>query len=710
MYKMQRDLIINKLSSNTLTLQDFDRRDSFTNNIIQKLHLQYHELGYKKGIVGKVYLIDNQLVVKKIKPCNHATLDQFCLDIEKLYFEPIDVIPGGNNKLRYVLPNLLSEIVIGMVIDDPGFATTIASMILKESEEISIYIIMKQLEPVIDNERINPKLGLSNAYAFLTFLFQVCFVLLQTQKLYKFTHYDLHVENLLFSTREKDLVYPSDPMVTIGHNFPFTIKLADFSSSRMEINNAIVAPTVDEKPIKNYGEFNYNYDFMCFMGSMLMFDKHRKAFAKLFNDKSILQYVLTMMLWFLKDPMTVNSKMTMKQLEDVRMYIARKYYRKNKVGYSYRPKQKGAYITYLNTKSMIDVVNYLAVTLSQITPKASLTRDAVVLKNMNPYPRYDQIVLFKDTETTVSMGPIEIKKTNYIINQAPPEYNLTITAAQLKRCPRQHQFITTARVPRGAKFFTDCCKLDPVNYLLQHPSRRGVVVNGAFFSYKADFLPIGRYSDEHNEIDRHGIPFGYADQYSNVILGRTGLRISSRVRDDEELYFAAGPVLIKNFEIVFNPDDARFMCTEKKFAKDLMTHEDEEDITVSGHWKYESAKGNKCTKKKVSKVETLKRCDKIDPGSFNHADNANPRTVLCILENGDYLIVCVEGRGEDGDGMDLYSLAVLLLKEYKIKDCINLDGGRSSTLVWRDKPGSVYYSSPFHNHYYPSGFILGTYI
>lgn len=185
---MFREVLYKKLSTNTLYLDDFDQRDAFTNNIIPKL-IEKNVIG--QGAVGKVYLIDDY-VVKQTQPCMNKkkALYKYCEDFMQLGDNKIKVIPGGNKKYRYIMPNLLSEITVGSIINNIGFTKTITSMVLYDrKEDLSVYTVMEKLTPL--NDAIKTKQHL------YCMLFQVAHTLLNTQQQYKFTHYDLHTDNVL---------------------------------------------------------------------------------------------------------------------------------------------------------------------------------------------------------------------------------------------------------------------------------------------------------------------------------------------------------------------------------------------------------------------------------------------------------------------------------------------------------------------------------
>lgn len=64
--------------------------------------------------------------------------------------------------------------------------------------------------------------------------------------------------------------------------------------------------------------------------------------------------------------------------------------------------------------------------------------------------------------------------------------------------------------------------------------------------------------------------------------------------------------------------------------------------------------------------------------------NVHPRTAAGVAENGDLILMVVDGRQEASRGVNLEELA-RLMRDAGAVDALNLDGGGSSTLVVRDR-------------------------
>ncbi len=644
--------MLNKLKEGSLSIKDFDQRNPLTNYIITQLPKLK---AINQGAVGRVYEI-GQYVVKQIKPCLKKN-SRYCTDLSK----PITL-----TKRRFAIPNLLSEILIGSLLNSPFVAKTITSFILNDNE---IYIVMEKLTPFILKNQLT--LTLSEV-DFVILLFQLSYALLDLQQRYQFTHYDLHGENILYLDNNNPITFPlPNKSKSIRLNCPFVIKLADFALSRMTINEITIGPMQDQFPVKSFGEFNHSYDFASVLGSILFYEPFKLTL-------SLKRFILSLTSWYYRKEMSFDNIINL--------------YKIAKGKPTFRLREVDNYVMYVNTRSLVDVVNYLARNLVN-SGFAQYTAST-----LNLYRYYDDIKLLRPNKL-IEFGNIKLIKKTFHFNAPPSIYNFTVEKEQLKRCPSQHHSFSFLSIPKNSStFFYDCCKIDCVNYLVQNPSIR-LVINGGFFNIKEDYLPIGPYRDRDISISRYRIPELYSKDYAYVSLNNNVLSIHQQQGSGQ--IFASGPLLIHQGKIVFDPHHKRFMCQEKKYT-DLILKEEEETIITGGVYVYDKD----CNQTLIPTVNRFQRCDKIKPGTLYHADNPNPRTVFCILKNGDYLFVAVEGREKNGDGLDLFKLAEILMTNFNVDQAINLDGGRSSTMACRYQ-NKVYYTNPFRNYYYPVGMVIG---
>ena len=739
---MQIRKLIKNVNLGNLEFTDFSEKNGLTDKILNFQDLKI--LG--KGAVGKTYLLENKYAVKKISPCEadeDSPLYKYCTDILKITNTEIEKIPGGFGKYRYLLPNLLSEILIGMILgkmkESVSFVPTLNSFI-----DESVYIIMKAEKSLINDDELNSELKITddNPKTFIYFLFQIAHAIMTAQQKYRFTHYDLHVENVLWNNWEKgknQISYPlpnNNRILIDKKDCPFILKISDFALGRLETEKTIISPSIDSFPIKSYGEFHPSYDIVSFLGAILIDNKYRRYFTPLFsNNLDVYRFMILFTLWTLNDKTKLLKNTTYEDLENIRDQIGNKYF--TKIGtdenkFSFRPIREGDFIPYSKAKDLTQIVNFLG-DLMAIKKYGRYTNkneeNVIYLKRLNEYKKYNDVSTYTPDiplkeipERKQSVGDfkemiidefIKVRSYHFLSNIKPKEFNFTIEKEQIKTCPIQEHYLTAIFVKQGYqdkfKFGFDCCKLDPANYLLS-TNKIGFTINGTFFAIKDDFLPIGKYSDNNSTINKYKIPEEYKDVFRYVILKNNRLIISKKMEEGE--YFTTGPVLIENGKVVFDPNENRFECTDEKHAGKTMLTQDDDTITVSGYYKYntvETENGFSCVKEYVPDVQTYPRCDKIKPGELSHSSNPNPRSLLCILKNGDYIFITVEGRARRGVGFDLYSLAQTILLSFpEIRTAVNLDGGRSSNMAWRSflEPEKVYISNFDRNYVYPVGDIL----
>ena len=698
--------------SKKLNLSDFSNIDkALTKRILSSLKPK-NLIG--EGAVGKVYLIDKKFVVKEVVPCvadPNSKLYQYCSDILKIK-DQIPSIPGGGGKTRYILPNLLSEILIGMIQGEMiSFTRTLGSILSESKNQVKVYIVMEYNQPLVKDKEINLDMSTKD---FLAFLFQISHGLYISQQKYKFTHYDLHIENILWKKWDKGEIRYSLPNfdLSLSVNTPVVYKISDFGLARLETDTTLITPAVDKFPQKTYGEFSPSYDIISFLGAICISNKYRIFFEPLFeSDPDLHRFMFMFLLWVLNE----KEIQLESDLSATRDKIGNKYYTSittKENFFTFRPKTDGDFIKYSKAKSMVNIVNFLARIL--IAKKyGNLSNQPSMTPKLEKIDTFDKVVLFqpevpkgKYIEVQID-DSISLRSYNILTKNTPKSYNFTLSDKQVEYCPFQENYITAVFVKntKDYRFSFECCKLDVANYLVDH-NRPGFVINGGFFDIKGDYLPIGSYKDKYFKTRKHKIPKEYQDVFGHVLLVNNKLSISRKVTDEKVL--STGPILIEGGEIVFNPDENRFTCNDSNHAENLVVKERANDITISGYYEY-SSKDNVCQRQYVEDEQTYPRCDKIQPGELSHADNPNPRSALCILNDGTYVFLAVEGRGNRGIGMDLNTLSSVIKNSFpNVVSAINLDGGRSSTLAWRtsSNPKTIYISNPDRNYVYPVGNIL----
>lgn len=220
-------------------------------------------------------------------------------------------------------------------------------------------------------------------------------------------------------------------------------------------------------------------------------------------------------------------------------------------------------------------------------------------------------------------------------------------------------------IKEGYRFRFDCCNIDPKNYFQNKSIIAGYLINSNFFDIYKSKTPIG-YSQVNDIFFGNKVPDLFINYYGVVGINKNyKLVIDPNINNmlSYDSYFLTGPVLINNFNI--------------EFDEKTMERKDQ-----NGRYLFKSRKPKKHEQTQDFFNDGLKNANKIKPGELYHAANPNPRSALVIDSNYNVLFVKIEGRDDRGVGMDLSQLAQFC-KTLGAKYAINLDGGRSSQLIWK---------------------------
>lgn len=766
----QVDRLIHATIYKKLNIKNFHDQSEFTNRLYNQMK-DKNLIGM--GGVGKVYLVENgKYVIKQASPCYRtgSALQQYCDDLKlSILNNEFLLIPSGDNKVRYILPNLLSEVLIGVFmtdlvnkLDSINFSRTISSLIIMDKNNMpSVYLVLdahkKIIQRILNNKTnkweniIDPEMEMNTPREFMLLLFQTAHAILQAQEKYKFTHYDLHIHNILWDEWPEDKKFISYPIPNRNDELKrimipksvckFIVKITDYGLSRMETNSVLITSKLDKFPEFTFGEFNTSYDFISFIGTTIMDTNTRGPFSQIFSDIHFFKYFLEFVLWVLKDnTIKIPDNPSLNQLQAIQKVLAEKYWSIRPNGVYFRPKNVDQkFVSYYDTRNMVEIVNNLAESLSYenlVVPHRASKEVIIINRLAERYTIYPSPQTFSIgnsvleyptpgnltdayVEKPLEPNSIVVRNFKLLYNGLPTHYNFTFTDKQLSECPVQEHFITEIYVDRirskldGYKFKSECCKLDPVNYMRQN-NIFGFAINGGFFDINNDYLPIGPYRDTNLNGTYHSIPEKYKDVYRYVVIDSFGDLYITDNPSKFPYVFASGPILINNGEIVFNPYDKRFACDTAPNIKSKpgirLLGENKDTVTVSGLYKYDYSKDFKSCRYVVeNKTNTFPKCDNINPGELSHSDNPNPRSVLGITSDQNYVFITVEGRANRGVGMDLYTLSnIIKLKYPDLLFVINLDGGRSSNVAWRSplNPGVVAIGNPKHLYQYPVGNIL----
>lgn len=299
----------------------------------------------------------------------------------------------------------------------------------------------------------------------------------------------------------------------------------------------------------------------------------------------------------------------------------------------------------------------------------------------------------------------------------------------------------------GYSFRSYCCYTDVNGFWDDNPGTFGVVANGSFFRYES-YAPVGAYLDPRAYINKTvfdkqpGVPphawrfkryrkwvdpsaplppnyesdyhYVESDGYNISILSAEQFATRKRERSNKYL-FAGGPLLVKDGKMVFTEDRLserttidgvevpKYTCANSHLANKMTGR----ITTIS------KAYSDTCEPEPIPTMSVL-NCNKIEPGEFSHAANPNPRMALMIFPPGytrfgntyTGAFIFVEGRSEFSPGPTLPEFAGYCLA-FRAMDAINLDGGRSAAISWKEptKPDKVFITT-LHTRY-PVGNIMG---
>ena len=89
-----------------------------------------------------------------------------------------------------------------------------------------------------------------------------------------------------------------------------------------------------------------------------------------------------------------------------------------------------------------------------------------------------------------------------------------------------------------------------------------------------------------------------------------------------------------------------------------------------------------------------------------HAGNPNPRTLLGISKDGETVyFIRIEGREKRGVGMDFVQMGILC-QRLGIHNALNLDGGRSSQMCWKNPGDPTINVAGISLNSYPVGAVM----
>lgn len=641
-------------------------------------------------------------------------------------------IPNSYTKKHTLFaPGYITESLIGILLSNekhqkytPSFSKVIGFQYDKSSKNKSVYTMMEHLE--------DAKSKLNNPTIILYTLFQIAQCLDVGQKLHRFTHYDLHSGNFLMREKDHNIlrVYALNNGKYLYALTWYDAVLIDYGMSRLETNKTIISsratlPVAENLSIEypdffNWYEFDPFYDLFSILYHLLFLTE---GITGINEDLKI-----RLMADFFKiQPSSRDFKRDVEKIL-TRVLVHKDYWRANpnklceynvscpcypdefmiKLSEIFESKQRSMSVNFKNEGDIVDFLNENGVCVLDKIINLSNVKNVKKMLIHQVAPELMDTVFYPTSFADSNAGKMKYIEITSRLGSAIPSireefrnYTKTPSEKSRKRGNLSNQYIHIANINQedgiknGYKFMFDCCRIDVRNFLRNKNIKSGIAINASFFNINDNFFPIGYYKTK--DISSNNPPPDlYKNLYGLVTVDKKGyLHIINNYSEKEvatyEQVLSSGPILVWNSEIIMTSSKMnevsdyilKFQCRKPK--------ENENP-------------GDKYLDSGLPKI-AIPNC-KGNPGELNHAGNPNPRTAIAIDNINRVYFIYVEGRDKRGDGMDLNQLAQLCLHIGAVK-AINLDGGESSQMVWRNpKEEIIYQTNPDHDFAYPVGNII----
>lgn len=693
------DYLCNQLKKITI-------KDLTINNLQSKI-INRDLLG--KGGIGEVIKLDG--IALKITDICGETKDrnkknQYEIDNCSILSEnnPIIKIPKEDKEI-IMTPNVIHEGLMGCFMNklekySPHFITI--KFIYFNPDIKKSYLGMEKGKTDFSNI-------ISNKYDVYLYLFQISQALMVAQEKYKFTHYDLHPNNIIYVKTYENFrytYYQNDESEEIILAPKFLVKIIDFGNSRAENDDLILNSRSDNIFLVTRGIYNPNYDFMSLLGHLnnpkyQNISDINKLYFQLLSEKERAE----LLSFFFKEQITTTYDLFIDKM-------LKKYYE------SWRPKFNNN-IRYVDVENIVNVNNYLAKKLKIHSPYIRRTRQTT--KFIELFPR--NIISIKpvtaqDIKSTRQIskiiGPgIVYKGSKGYFYDPISEYNYSPTKSRRETCPYNHLYrheiyINSQKAfEDGYKFKTICCKLDPIEYF-NNNNDIGVAINGGFFDIGKIYETIGPYFQKNIDFKSDiPIPPLYQDYYVKVYIEDNLItfdKYNSDTNRHNTSYFVTAPILVWDNQIMINENNIGQVVDGVGIFQCICGGKDNKNKLIDPPFEH----GTDCNGRPITDHGyPIYNCDKIRPGELSHGANSNPRSMIMFRENSNDIILTVfEGRMDRGDGLDFVEMAQYAKRRGAVY-AFGLDGGRSSNIAWvEDGKLELNTLNPNKRVAYPSGNIL----
>ena len=608
----------------------------------------------------------------------------------------------ADKKMVVWAPNYLVEGIIGILLSrmkkyTPGFMRVYGMQYNPVPPEKPLYVLAESLTMLGDH--------IHNTTSYLYAMFQAAQAINTAQMLARYTHHDLHANNIMARPlgRRRTRIYELGDGRYMYTRFDFDMVVIDYGLNRMETKDSMLVGRAKFQyggypDILDFGAFNPYIDlFELIHFTATNLNDSMPNFAA--ADKKVAgESALTLLLDMVGEPQNVIGQTVSQHLMSLGSpwrpapeRLAMQYSIGGRVVFSHcrTPQQFmvalarsietriPAHPAQLNAQTIHQYLNanYFMVLDRLIKPNASgkvYTLPSPKSRMETRYLDYRVTPQFNGSAFNVgTLDPNAVAALGGIRTEYEP-FNVTrATYPDGTQIPAKQIWIHVAEInvaqgkEFGYKFNFECCRIDLRTYM-QASSKNGcVAINAAFFRILDDYTPIG-YFKSPDYISNTPFPANYIPFYSLVYIdedGNLGIDHNLNNHTKYDSVLSVGPLLVRGGQLVM---------TDQVIRDNALLR------SVAGQ--------------------------PISPGELAHAANPNPRSALGITNDGRVLIVHVEGRGQQGAGVDCAQLAQICSRLGAV-DAVNLDGGRSSQLTWR-APGSNVVSVSNHTNAYPVGNII----
>ena len=647
-------------------------------------------------------------------------------------------IPNSiTNKKTLSIPNPVCECIINTLLNDnivtkytDGFCKIYGFQFNPESK--LFYIKMEKLDGWYDKFVSGGKIIKNRLFYSI---FQIAFSLEVAQRIYRFTHFDVHNKNILTRKKDEKIVYVyyinGKYLYT---KFDFETVMIDFGWSRMETDDFILNPkirfckyqnSVDDS--FNHYEYNPYYDLVGLFRVLLMWINKNEYNTKYITELYLIllnlnkrysshesdSFLISRIYKFIKKAYYAGSwrpepnNFTSVDDEEVENPLSPGEFLYNFVDYIYQRTYQsikidnreellycltdfgGMYISNNFIQLLPDEYKYFELPFSEKYMN-NVHYDFIKAENLNARTIHQGVSLFSPVISISNCGELNAIDGVYYGTR---EYNrLRPQSIKLFGSYKKQQVFHISKINQegcikeGFEFRIDGCRIDIASYMRSYYVKGGIAISGSYFS-KGSYKPVGYFKSEDRSLTFSPIPYKYKEYYAAICIENKKIKIDYTL-DENYLntrysrYLCAGPILIKDGEIVFSEDLA--------------------NIKKGGAFVFQSENKLKHDHYDVPNY------DYISPGELSNSANPDARTILAFDDEGCVYFIYFEGKEKRGIGIDLVLLTLYLKHTYKFTHAVSINEGHGLQLVYKNEEdcGVIYQANPQCNFSYPCGSVI----